>query len=84
MLWEYIPFINSEWALSVESFKVMDVLQRANQFQAEGDKILHCEVVHPESGVPGPVAANAVWALTQQPNREVMGYTDAFGMLRLR
>ena len=70
-------------ALSVESFKVMDVLQRANELQAMGHEVLHCEVGQPESGAPASVAAAAASALTGPP-REVMGYTDAFGLLPLR
>ena len=66
---------------SVESFKVMDVLRRANQLQAEGHKVLHCEVGQPETGAPKPVAQAAADALTQP---QVMGYTDAFGLLSLR
>ena len=73
----------SSRALSVESFKVMDVLQRANELQAMGHEVLHCEVGQPESGAPASVAAAAAHALTGPP-REVLGYTDAFGLLPLR
>ena len=71
----------SQRASSVASFKVMDVLQRANALQAEGHKVLHCEVGQPETGAPKNVADAAVSAL-QEP--QVMGYTDAFGLLALR
>jgi aspartate/methionine/tyrosine aminotransferase len=71
----------SRRAASVESFKVMDILERANQLQAEGNKVFHCEVGQPETGAPSTVAAAAVEAL-QEP--KVMGYTDAFGLLPLR
>lgn len=71
----------SERASSVESFKVMDVLRRANELQAEGHKVLHCEVGQPETGAPKAVADAAVAALTEP---QVMGYTDAFGLLALR
>lgn len=71
----------SKRAASVESFKVMDVLQRANQLQAEGKDVLHCEVGQPETGAPPTVAKSAVDALTEP---QVMGYTDAFGLLKLR
>lgn len=73
----------SNRSLAVESFKVMDVLQRANELQAMGREVLHCEVGQPESGAPAPVAEAAATALTG-PVREVMGYTDAFGLLPLR
>jgi len=68
-------------ATSVESFKVMDVLQRANELQAEGFKVLHLEVGQPETGAPKTVADAAVSALLEP---QVMGYTDAFGLLELR
>ena len=71
----------SQRASSVESFKVMDVLRRANELQAAGNKVLHCEVGQPETGAPKPVADAAVVALTEP---QVMGYTDAFGLLSLR
>ena len=68
-------------ASSVESFKVMDVLQRANELQSQGHDVLHCEVGQPESGAPASVAAAAVESLQSQ---HVMGYTNAFGLLALR
>lgn len=75
----------SQRAASVESFKVMDVLQRANQLQALGHRVLHCEVGQPETGAPAAVAQAAVAALSSpNPRVAVMGYTDAFGLLELR
>lgn len=71
----------SQRALSVESFKVMDVLRRANELQAAGHKVLHCEVGQPETGAPKEVAGAAVSALNEP---QVMGYTDAFGLSSLR
>jgi aspartate/methionine/tyrosine aminotransferase len=68
-------------AAAVESFKVMDVLQRANELQAQGFQVLHCEVGQPETGAPTTVADAAVAALLEP---QVMGYTDAFGLLELR
>lgn len=74
----------SRRSMSVESFKVMDVLRRANQLESEGRSIYHCEVGQPESGAPKTVAQAAVAALTGDPNQSRMGYTDAFGLLALR
>eukprot|EP00542_Grammatophora_oceanica_P006014 CAMPEP_0194060412 /NCGR_PEP_ID=MMETSP0009_2-20130614/71671_1 /TAXON_ID=210454 /ORGANISM="Grammatophora oceanica, Strain CCMP 410" /LENGTH=414 /DNA_ID=CAMNT_0038711321 /DNA_START=8 /DNA_END=1249 /DNA_ORIENTATION=+ len=71
----------SKRSASVESFKVMDVLKRANELQAEGHEILHCEVGQPETGAPAVVAQAAVDALLEP---QVMGYTDAFGLGALR
>ena len=59
----------------------MDVLQRANELQAQGFQVLHLEVGQPETGAPKPVADAAVSALLEP---QVMGYTDAFGLLTLR
>lgn len=73
----------SKRSQAVESFKVMDVLKRANELQAEGHEVIHCEVGQPESGAPLPVAEAAAAALVG-PSRQVMGYTDAFGLLALR
>ena len=65
----------------VPSFKVMDVLQRANELQNEGHDVLHLEVGQPESGAPQTVALAATESLQ---GRQVMGYTDAFGLFELR
>ena len=69
---------------SVESFKVMDVLQRANELEAAGHAVLHCEVGQPETGAPAPVAQAAANALTARNPPQVLGYTDAFGLPALR
>jgi aspartate/methionine/tyrosine aminotransferase len=74
----------SQRAASVESFKVMDVLQRANELQAAGHRVLHCEVGQPATGAPASVAQAAVDALSGNPTPNVMGYTDAFGLIELR
>ncbi len=58
------------------------VLQRANELQAQGHRVLHCEVGQPESGAPHFVTRAAIDALSR-PN-QVMGYTDSFGLLELR
>lgn len=71
----------SKRSQSVASFKVMDVLRQANHLQAEGHQVMHCEVGQPETGAPKAVAQAAVDALTEP---QVMGYTDAFGLLPLR
>ncbi|KAL3757274.1 hypothetical protein ACHAWU_008435 [Discostella pseudostelligera] len=71
----------SNRSISVESFKVMDVLRRANQLEAQGRTIYHCEVGQPETGAPPRVAEAAIAALSESSK---MGYTDAFGLLSLR
>lgn len=43
---------------TVQSFKVMDVLQRANQLESQGKTIYHCEVGQPESGAVSLLRTN--------------------------
>ncbi|KAJ8602208.1 hypothetical protein CTAYLR_003627 [Chrysophaeum taylorii] len=67
----------------VESFKVMEVLRRANEMEASGRKVLHLEVGQPRSGAPPSAVAAATRALAAG---EPLGYTNANGtdMLRRR
>jgi aspartate/methionine/tyrosine aminotransferase len=69
-------------AANIASFKVMDVLRRANELQDAGHHILHCEIGQPSTGAPQSVKQAAIKAL-QDPT-QIMGYTDAFGILPLR
>lgn len=71
----------SERTSSVQSFKVMDVLERANALQSAGHRVLHCEVGQPLTGAPQAVAQAARDALT---GAQVLGYTNAFGLPELR
>lgn len=71
----------SSRAMSVPSFKVMDVLRQANEIQARGHNVIHCEAGQPETGAPSLVASAAIESLSRM---NVMGYTDAFGLLPLR
>lgn len=75
------PLKVSKRAKSVPSFKVMDVLRRANELQRMGHNVVHLEVGQPETGAPAAVALAAADSLS---TRKVMGYTDAFGLLALR
>lgn len=78
----------SKRASNIASFKVMDVLQRANEIQTqEGRKVFHCEVGQPGTGAPKGVTEEAIKVLSASSNkedREVLGYTDAFGLIALR
>ena len=58
------------------------VLQRANELQAQGHHVLHCEVGQPESGAPNTVKRAAMDALSNPD--QIMGYTDSFGLFELR
>jgi len=82
--WFFVPLalLLSSYYLFVNFHK--DVLQRANQLEAEGRQIYHCEVGQPSSGAPQTVANAAVEALRGPPDTSRMGYTDAFGILPLR
>lgn len=73
----------SKRASQVASFKVMDVLQRANELQTLGYDILHCEVGQPETGAPKLVQQAAITVL-QHPEKDNLGYTNAFGLSTLR
>ena len=78
------PCSVSNRASNVASFKVMDILARANYLQTvEKKNVLHCEVGQPQSGAPVAVARAASEALVG-PQKQVMGYTDAFGLFELR
>lgn len=71
----------SQRSSRVESFKVMDVLKRANELESLGHAVLHCEIGQPQTGAPAAVVQAAAHALSE---RSTMGYTDAFGLLALR
>lgn len=61
----------------------MDVLRRANELQAEGHHVLHCEVGQPETGAPRAVA-HAAAAATAISSDDNLGYTDSLGLYSLR
>jgi len=65
---------------AVPSFIVMDVMRAANQMEVKGEHILHMEVGQPSTGAPNGV----VDAVKNILGKEVLGYTDAFGVHPLR
>lgn len=65
---------------AIEPFIVMDVMRAANTRQAQGEDVLHMEVGQPSTHAPRPVLEAARDALT----RELLGYTDAFGVPHLK
>ncbi|MGO1120916.1 pyridoxal phosphate-dependent aminotransferase [Rhodovibrionaceae bacterium A322] len=65
---------------SIPSFIVMDVMRAANAKQAAGDQVLHMEVGQP--GTPAPLAVRK--AAQEALERDLLGYTDAFGLPPLR
>jgi aspartate/methionine/tyrosine aminotransferase len=64
----------------IPPFIVMDVMRAANAREAAGGDVLHLEVGQPGTGAPRGVIEAAHAAL--QADR--LGYTDAFGIPRLR
>jgi aspartate/methionine/tyrosine aminotransferase len=64
----------------IPPFIVMDVMRAANEREAAGGAVLHLEVGQPGSGAPRGVIEAARAAL----DADRLGYTDAFGIPRLR
>ena len=65
---------------TIPPFIVMDVMRAANERAAGGGDVLHLEVGQPCTDAPAPVLETAREAL----GRELLGYTDAFGIEQLR
>ncbi len=65
---------------TVPPFIVMDVMRAANERAAHGESVLHMEVGQPGTPAPRPVLEAARQAL----DRDLIGYTDAHGLLGLR
>lgn len=65
---------------AIQPFIVMDVMRAANARQAQGADVLHLEVGQPSTRAPKKVLAAARDAL----DRELLGYTDAFGVPPLK
>ncbi len=64
----------------IPPFIVMDVMRAANRREAAGDDVLHLEVGQPGTGAPRGVIEAARAALES----DRLGYTEAFGIPRLR
>jgi aspartate/methionine/tyrosine aminotransferase len=65
---------------AIPPFIAMDVLREANRRAAAGDSVIHLELGQPSTPAPRGVLEAARAAL----GREVLGYTDAFGLPALR
>lgn len=70
----------SERLLHINSFKVMELLARANELQADGVDVIHMEVGEPDFPTPAAVVAAAQAAIDKGLTR----YTDARGLPELR
>ena len=64
----------------ISPFIVMDVMRAANERAAKGEDVMHLEVGQPSTSAPIRVLEAAKRALDTQ----VLGYTDALGILPLR
>jgi aspartate/methionine/tyrosine aminotransferase len=64
----------------VSPFIVMDIMRAANERALSGKDVLHLEVGQPSTGAPKAVVETAKIAL----ENDVLGYTDALGILELR
>ena len=65
---------------TIPPFIVMDVVRAANAREAGGGDVLHLEVGQPCTDAPAPVMEAAREAL----GRDLLGYTDSFGIEPLR
>ncbi|MFL2669139.1 MAG: pyridoxal phosphate-dependent aminotransferase [Alphaproteobacteria bacterium] len=64
----------------IPPFIVMDVLRAANQRQAEGKDVLHLELGQPATSAP----ARVIEAAHEMLDKDLLGYTEAFGMMSVR
>ena len=70
----------SKRAEIVPPFIVMDVVRAANEMEARGEKVIHCEVGQPSTPAPKGALAAAHAAL----DRDRIGYVEALGIPPLR
>ncbi|HJQ58474.1 MAG TPA: pyridoxal phosphate-dependent aminotransferase [Vineibacter sp.] len=64
----------------VPPFIVMDVVRAANEMEARGERVIHCEVGQPSTPAPKGALAAAHQAL----DRDRIGYVEALGIPPLR
>ena len=64
----------------INPFTVMQLLQRAQEFEAEGKRVVHFEVGEPDFVTAEPIVAAGIEALQQGKTK----YTSAQGVLPLR
>ena len=75
-----MPFTLADRVTSLSSFKVMDVMQAAQELEQQGRDIIHMEVGEPRFELPEPLLKAAHQALEKYP----LGYTSACGIRPLR
>src|SRR5258708_6170160 len=64
----------------IQPFEVMDVLARAHQLEAAGQRVLHMEIGEPDFTAPAPVVEAGVRALRDG----LTAYTPTLGLNALR
>jgi aspartate/methionine/tyrosine aminotransferase len=70
----------SKRAAVVPPFIVMDVVRAANEMEARGERVIHCEVGQPST----PAPAGALVAAHAALERDRIGYVEALGIPPLR
>jgi aspartate/methionine/tyrosine aminotransferase len=65
---------------AIAPFRVMEILARARELEAQGRSIIHMEIGEPDFDTPAPVLAAAQRALRERS----MHYTPALGLPQLR
>jgi len=75
-----MPARFSARALSLQPFLAMEVMERALEMEAQGEKVLHLEIGEPDLSPP-PAAVEACVAALQRGETQ---YTDSRGLLELR
>lgn len=78
---DLVSSIASRRSQLVDSFRVMEVLQRAQELEAAGRRVIHLEIGQPSTGAPPSAAAAASRALA---SGAPLGYTTANGLSTLR
>lgn len=71
---------SSQRAVTIESFKVMDLLKRARALEAQGFDVVHLEVGEPDFKTAKPIADAAILAIQAGHTQ----YTPAAGIPELR
>ena len=64
----------------IQPFRVMKLLARANDLEAEGHKVIHMEVGEPDFPTPAPIVSAGLAAISEGRTR----YTAALGIPALR
>ena len=75
-----MTYVYSDRMHEIAPFRVMEVVERARQLEAEGRSVIHMEIGQPDFGAPRQVVDATVRALQTRP----LGYTTTPGIPELR